>query len=319
MTISRAVRGTLTGVAAALIAVLPVAATPAAMAAPSIGVLHQAPVGAGFTLQAAPNARDIGGVSANGGKIKAGLVYRTDALNRLTDADQQTLTAAGVAEVIDFRSPTERAASPDKIPASIPAKQLAVYDPNNDFYVFFGKAVQGGPELQKQLLGDGKGAQYMRDYYRWMVTDPTARAQFSQALGDIANTSGAVLYHCTAGKDRTGWMTAILMSILGTPSNAIYDNYLLSNDRLAGANKATLDALVAQGLVTDRTLFEPVLGVSRDFLEAAFSQASQSFGSMDKFVSEGLGIDAATVKKLQDKLIEKGAGTGSFDTGSFGK
>ncbi|MEV6771675.1 tyrosine-protein phosphatase [Nocardia sp. NPDC051030] len=313
MTISRAVRGTLTGVAAALIAVLPVAATPVAMAAPAISILHQAPIGADFKLQAAPNARDIGGVSATSGTIKSGLVYRTDALNRLTDADQQTLTTAGVTEIIDFRSPTERGANPDKVPSSIPVKSLPVFDPNNDFYAFFAKVVQGGPTVQQQLLGDGKGAQYMRDYYRWMITDPTARGQFAQALQDIANSSGAVLYHCTAGKDRTGLMTAILMTILGTPSGQIYTNYLASNDRLAASNKATLDALVAQGLVTDRTLFDPVLGVQRDFLEASFDQAAKSFGSMELFISNGLGIDNLTIKKLQDKLIEKGGvGTGSF-------
>ncbi|WP_162958238.1 tyrosine-protein phosphatase [Nocardia yunnanensis] len=314
MTLSRAARGTLTGLAAALIAVVPVALTPAVQAAPASSILRQAPVGADFKLQAAPNARDIGGTPAAGGKIKPGLVFRTDALNRLTDADKQTLVSAGITKIIDFRSPTERAANPDQLPASIPEDSLPVYDPDNDFYLFFAKAVQGGPAVQQEMLGDGKGAQYMRDYYKWMVTDPTARNQFATALKDIAGGSGAVLYHCTAGKDRTGWMTAILMHILGTPEGSIYDNYLASNDRLAASNKATLDALVAQGKVTDRSLFEPVLGVSRDYLAASFVQAVQSYGSIDRFVSDGLGLDSATLDALRAKLIEKGG----LSTGSFG-
>ncbi|MFE3190420.1 tyrosine-protein phosphatase [Nocardia sp. NPDC059240] len=315
MTISRAVRGTLTGVAAALIAAVPITLTPAVQAAPTSSILRQAPVGADFKLQAAPNARDIGGVAANNGvaKIKSGVVFRTDALNRLTAADQQTLVAAGVTKVIDFRSPTERAASPDVLPGSIPEESLPVYDPNNDFYLFFAKLVQGGPTVQQQQLGDGKGAEYMRNYYKWMVTDSTARTQFATALKEIANAPGAILYHCTAGKDRTGWMTAILMSILGTPDAAIYDNYLLSNDRLAASNKATLDGLVAKGLVTDPSLFTPVLGVQSDYLAAAFGQAVQSYGTMNAFVSQGLGLDGATVGKLQAKLIEQGGiGAGPF-------
>ncbi|WP_309230955.1 tyrosine-protein phosphatase [Nocardia sp. SYP-A9097] len=304
MTISRAVRGTLTGVAAALIAVFPATITPA-VAAP-ISVV-QSPKGTSLELSTAPNARDIGGIPTQqgGGKIRDGLVYRADALNRLTAADQQALVAAGITEVIDFRSPTERGANPDQLPSSIPAQSLPVYDPNNDFYVFFGKAVQGGPALQQQLLGDGKGAQYMRDYYRWMITDATARTQFGTALKEIANASGAVLYHCTAGKDRTGWMTAILMSALNVPKGQIYNNYLASNDNLAAANKATLDGLVAKGLVTDPSLFEPVLGVDSSFLDASFDQVQQSFGSFDNFLTQGLGIDSATRDALSAKLLDK--------------
>ncbi|WP_405491041.1 tyrosine-protein phosphatase [Nocardia sp. NBC_00511] len=313
MTISRAVRGTLTGAAAALIAITPMTLAPAAFAAP-VSIVHQAPAPS-FGLQAAPNARDIGGVAAMNGSIKSGLVFRSDALNRLTAADQQSLVTAGITKIIDFRSPTERAANPDQ-PGSVPVESLPVYDPNNDFYVFFGKVVQGGPTVQQQQLGDGKGAAYMENYYRWMVTDDTARAQFSTALKEIANTGGGVLYHCTAGKDRTGWMTAILMTILGTPQNNIYDNYLASNDRLAASNKATLDALVSQGLVTDRSLFTPVLGVQRSFLDAAFTQAVASYGSIQNFISNGLGIDADTYKALQTKLIAQGASSGSSGLGT---
>ncbi|MBL1078479.1 tyrosine-protein phosphatase [Nocardia sp. 2] len=311
----KAVRGTLIGAAAALITLVPVVATPA-LAAPDTHVLHQAPA-TGLVLTAAPNARDIGGTAATGGSIKNGLVYRSDALNRLTDADQASL-AANVTTVIDFRSPTERQVNPNKIPAGVTVKELPVYDPGNDFYLFFAQTVQGGPAVQQQVLGDGKNIQLMQDYNRWFVTDASSRAQFGTALHEIANASGAVLFHCTQGKDRTGLMTAILMGILGTPETQIYNNYLLSNDKLAAGNKAMLDALVAQGLIQDRTLFEPVLGVQREFLAAALDQIKQSYGSMDAFVTNGLGVDAATQTKLRDKLIQKGGiGTGSFDTGTF--
>ncbi|MEU0540496.1 tyrosine-protein phosphatase [Nocardia sp. NPDC005978] len=316
MTISRAVRGTLTGVAAALIAVLPATATPA-LSAPNVSILQQAPVSAAFSLQTAPNARDIGGLVATGGKVKSGLVYRTDALNKLTEADQQTLISAGVTKVIDFRAPSESSSAPDKLPASIPGVAYPIWDPNNDFYTFFATIIAGGPDVQADKLGNGKNVQYMADYYRWMVTDATARAQLSAALKDIANADGAVLYHCTAGKDRTGVMTATLLSILGTPQNQIYGNFLESNDRLAATNKATLDYLVSSGRVTDRTLFEPLLGVQKEFLDAFMNQAVASYGSFPVFVSNGLGIDDATFKKITGRLIDKGGNTGSFGTGSF--
>jgi protein-tyrosine phosphatase len=167
------------------------------------------------------------------------------------------------------------------------------------------RLIQAGPAAQQEALGDDKAAEIMRDYYAWFVSNPTARAQFAKAFTDIATAQGAVLYHCTAGKDRTGWMTAILMSALDVPKGQIYNDFLDSNDNLAAGNKALLDGLVAQGLVTDRALWEPILGVQREFLDAAFDQVQTSYGSFDRFLSDGLGIDGATLDALKAKLLTK--------------
>ncbi|MFI1913547.1 tyrosine-protein phosphatase [Nocardia sp. NPDC020380] len=301
MTISRVVRGTLTGVAAALIAVSPVTLTPA-LAAPAAPMM-QSSQGNVMGLSGAPNARDLGGIHVDGGDIKAGTVFRSDALNALTSDDQQKLVSAGIVKIIDFRSPTEAAASPDQVPSSIPDEPLPIYDPANDFYVFVSKAIEGGPTVQQQELGDGKGRQIMIDYYKWMVTDATARGQFAATLKEIAGDNGPVMYHCSAGKDRTGWMTAILLQALGASKLDIYANYLESNDLLAASNKAEMDALVAKGLVTDPKLFDPILGVDASFLNAADEQVRQSFGSFDNFLSQGLGIDSGTVSALKAKLL----------------
>ncbi|WP_245720243.1 tyrosine-protein phosphatase [Nocardia uniformis] len=303
MTISRAVRGTVTGLAAALIAVFPATLTPAAADIP-ISVL-QSPKSGSLEISA-PNARDLGGypTQGGGGKIKPGSVYRADALNKLTAADQQALVTAGITKVIDFRSPVERDQNPDQLPGSIPAVHLPIYDPANDFYVFFGKLVQGGPEMQQEVLGNGGGAKYMSDYYAWMISDATARSQFAAAFTEIADSPGPVLYHCTAGKDRTGLMSAILMSALGVPRGQIYNDFLASNANLAASNQATKDYLVSTGKVTDPSLFDSVLGVSREFLDSAFNQIDASYGSFDNFLSSGLGIDAATVDAVKAKLLD---------------
>ncbi|MFI2283530.1 tyrosine-protein phosphatase [Nocardia beijingensis] len=299
--ISRAVRGAVTGVAAALIAVSP--STTIALASP--GLVHTVH-DRSMQLSAAPNARDIGDYPTQGnGKLRTGVVFRTDALDKLTAADQQKLVSSGITAVIDFRSPNESGANPDKLPASIPTLARPVYDPGNDFYLLVGKAVQGGPAVQQQMLGDGKAAGIMRDYYRWMVTDAGARAQFGTAIRDVANANGPVLFHCTAGKDRTGWMTAILMTALGVPKGQVYKDYLESNDNLAAGNKALMDGLVAKGLVTDPALFDPILGVRAEYLDAAFDQAAASFGSFDRFVSDGLGVDGATLEALRTKLLPR--------------
>ncbi|MGA4787811.1 tyrosine-protein phosphatase [Nocardia sp. AB354] len=307
MPISHVLRGSVAGLAAALIAVLPAATTPAFAAPP---LVHTAPATSDQQQSlgiSAPNARDIGGYPTQhgGGKIRFGLVYRSDALNRLTPADQQKLASLQIGKAIDFRSPNEMKAAPDQLPSSIPYSAQSVWDPNNDFYLMVSSIIAGGPQVQQDKLGDGKAAQIMRDYYRWLVTDGSARAQFASALKEIANSPNAVLYHCTSGKDRTGWMTAILMSALDVPKGQIYKDYLASNDYLAASNKAQMDALVQRGLVTDPSLFEPILGVQADYLDASFDQVQQSYGSFDRFLSDGLGVDSATVDALKAKLLDK--------------
>ena len=303
MTFSHTARGVFAASAAVLVGVLPLAAAPAP-AGPAIPVL-EAPTQAdrALGLPHAPNARDIGGYPMRGGnKVRSGVVYRADALANLDSGEQQRLVDLGITRVIDFRSPTEVSQGQDRLPAGVQRTEYPVYDAQNDLYVMMSGLLAGGPQAQEEALGEGRGAEYMRNYYRWLVTDATARSQFAAALRDIATEPGAVLYHCTAGKDRTGWLTAILMSALGVPEGQIYQDYLRSNDNLAAGNKALMDTLTQQGLVEDPTLWEPVLGVHRDFLNAAFDQVRRSFGSMDNFLGSGLGADNATLDALRTKL-----------------
>ncbi|WP_406229568.1 tyrosine-protein phosphatase [Nocardia sp. NBC_01009] len=306
MTLSRALRGALVATAATLVGIFPATVVPVLSAPATAAPMLQSPGQHDrlLGLPHAPNARDIGGYPAKGGgKLRSGVVFRTDALAKLDDGEQQKLVSLNIGQVIDFRSPIETGRDPDRLPASIRRTEQPVYDPANDFYVMVSRLIQAGPAAQQEALGNGKSAEIMRTYYRWFVTDPTARAQFGAAFKDIATAPGAVLYHCTAGKDRTGWMTAILMSALDVPKGQIYNDFLDSNDNLAAGNKALLDALVAQGLVTDRSLWEPIVGVQRDFLDAALDQVRQSYSSFDSFLSDGLGIDDATLAALKAKLL----------------
>lgn len=319
MTISRAVRGTVASVAAALLAAFPAAVT--ATAAPPTVMLRTPLLTKADTLGiSAPNARDVGGYSAQSGNktVRTGVVYRSDALDKLTAADQQKLVSLGLSEVLDLRSPNEVAANPDKLPGSIPRTELPIYDPANDFYVMINQIIGGGPTVQQDKLGNGKAAQIMRDYYRWFVTDATTRGQFAAAIRAIADSDGPIMYHCTSGKDRTGVTTAILFSILGVSRDQIMEDYLVSNDRLAASNKATLDYLVSRGLIQDRTLLEPIMGVQADFLEAFFDQVSKSYTNMEQFVMRGLGIDAATVATLQNKLLQQTGGMPTIPNPPYG-
>ncbi|MED5800614.1 tyrosine-protein phosphatase [Gordonia sp. Z-3] len=269
-------------------------ATPVASAAP--------PAGASIGISAA-NARDIGGyVTRNGSVVRTGVVYRSNALNTLTDVDKQKLTRLGVTHIIDVRSPNEVAANPDNLPPVRYTKR-PIWNPADDFYVRVNRIIGAGPAAQREALGSGKAAQMMRDYYRWMVTDPAARHQMGATLRDIATVPTPLLIHCTSGKDRTGLTSAVLLTLLGVPEPAVYEDFLTSNDRLADGNAAQMKALVDHGLVSDPSLFAPILGVQRDFLEASFDQMRRSYGSFQRYLSRGLGLDIPTIRALSTRML----------------
>lgn len=278
-----------------------------------------APVaGASIGISAA-NARDVGGYATrDGSTVRTGFVYRSNALNTLTDADKQKLVALGITDIVDVRSPNEVAASPDSLPPVRYTKR-PIWDPDNDFYLTVNRIIGSGPAAQQQALGGGKAARMMQDYYRWMITDAAARRQVGSTLRDIATSSTPLLFHCTSGKDRTGLISAVLLTALGVPERTVFQDYLASNSRLAASNQAQMKYLVDRGLVTDPALFTPVLGVQRDFLAASFDQIRRSYGSFDRFLDRGLGVDAVTVKALRAKMLRRGGLPplfGSLDGGS---
>ncbi|WAC53977.1 tyrosine-protein phosphatase [Gordonia sp. SL306] len=117
--------------------------------------------------------------------VHTGVVYRSNALNTLTDVDKQKLVALGVTDIVDVRSPNEVAASPDGLPPLRYIKQ-PIRDPDNDFYLTVNRIIGSGPAAQQQALGGAKAVRMMQDYYRWMITDAAARRQVGSTLRDIA-------------------------------------------------------------------------------------------------------------------------------------
>jgi protein-tyrosine phosphatase len=113
-----------------------------------------------------------------------------------------------------------------------------------------------------------------------------------------------VLYHCTAGKDRTSWMTAIVLTALGVHRADVMDDYLLSNLFLRVSNEKLLADLAKAGMMRDPGLLRPLLEQRPAYLEAAFDEAGRRFGSFGDFLAEGLGADDAMLQALRDDLLE---------------
>src|SRR5262249_39063314 len=131
----------------------------------------------------------------------------------------------------------------------------------------------------------------MQDGERQMVLSDSGRASYRALLTDIANSRGVQMFHCSAGKDRTGWGTATLLSILGVPRAPIVHDSLLSNDSRSPPTAAPLAAMPAAA----QPIYAPLLGVSKSFLQAGFDQVDETYGSMDAYATKGLHLSAKTI------------------------
>jgi len=283
-------------------------------------------------LQGAVNARDLGGYRTGEGRtVRHGVALRADALNRLTDDDLAMLAGSGLRRVIDLRSLDEvREAGPDRIPglptAEISAAEysatpvtvepstpdgltlhhLPVFAADFDIYVALRKALADrNADKQRALLGDGKAEQMMLSLYRWFVTDPVARGRFATVLRLLAAPDGPpVLFHCSAGKDRTGWVAALLLTALGVDRETVFEDYLLTNTRSAALIERVVDSFGTRGLMKEPALLLPIFRADRGYLEAAFEEVATGWASFEKFWQDGLGLDDDVLDGLRSNLLQ---------------
>ncbi|MEU6314451.1 tyrosine-protein phosphatase [Streptomyces sp. NPDC047014] len=288
-------------------AALTLAALPAAAqaAAPAAAPQQQAGPARQIVLQGAVNVRDLGGERTwTGGQVRQGLVYRSDALGRLTDADLTTLAGLGLSKVVDFRIPAEvQYDGPDRLPAGLSATARPVSDLG--LYATLVTAIgSGDPEVQERMLGGGRAEAYMRDIYRTFVTSPENRAQFAATLREIADgRQGPVLYHCTSGKDRTGWLSWVLLRALAVPEESAGRDYLASNTYRAAYDARVREGLRQSGRMRNPELLIPLQEVRQDYLDAAITQLEADYGGLYGYLTEGLGLDLRTLARLQAKLV----------------
>ncbi|NEB82367.1 tyrosine-protein phosphatase, partial [Streptomyces sp. SID14478] len=255
-------------------------------------------------LQGAVNVRDIGGYRAAGGRVRYGLAYRADALSKLTDADVTALGKLKLRQVVDFRVPLEvQYDGADRLPAGVPGISRAVTD--NGLYAQILAAIgSGDPAKQEEMLGNGKAAAFMRGVYPAFVSSADNRGQFAATLHDLAyGGRGALLYHCTSGKDRTGWTTYVLLRLLGVSERTAVADYLASNTFRAAADAKLRDGLKQSGTMQNPDLLIPLQEVRTEYLAAALDQVRRDYGSLGRYVAEGLRVDRRTAALLHARLV----------------
>jgi protein-tyrosine phosphatase len=260
-----------------------------------------------LSLQKAPNARDLGGyVGAGGRRVRSGLLFRADSLHRLSDDDLGVLADLKLSCLIDMRSPHEVVSvGADRLPTPPPAQlvSLPLHDPEAKIFVSVGVLLGRSTDADLPIADSATAEQLMRRLYQWFVSSPLARQTFAAAVRLIADPGALpLMFHCTAGKDRTGWLSAIVLSALGVDRDQVTADYLLTEQFNAGSNEYMLSVLAKR--MIDPLAAVPLLQARREYLEAAFAEADVLFAGMDRYLREGLRLDEATLFALRSHLLE---------------
>lgn len=250
-----------------------------------------------IVLDKADNFRDLAGdgeayKTKEGRVLNKGIVFRSNALE-LSEQDQKKIADLDLRNIYDLRTPGEIKLNPDSpIPgAQWENRNLLGWDDVESVRTGFTER----PE--KTLAG-------AEEIYRLISNDQHARQEIGTLLRSIADSDGAQVFHCSGGKDRTGWVSAILLHIAGVPRDVIVQDFLLSNDYSVMSIKQSFDKTVDKKGVQAALAFAPFMGVQENWIEISFAEAEKSFGSMDEYITKGLNVSPEYQQKIKDKLLK---------------
>src|SRR5262245_36041703 len=254
-------------------------------------------------IATAPNLRDLGGWrTGDGAVVRHGVVYRSAELAKLHGDDLVAFAALGIRTVYDLRTSAERAIQPDHLPAGVQLTVLDVLaDETGAAPAQLAEALRD-PQTAAAALGDGKARALFVGAYRDLVTLPSAVDAYRRLFTELADEQHRpALFHCTTGKDRTGWAAAALLMLLGVSDDDVMADYLLTNDELLPQLQPIFDRFAAAG--GDPSILYPVLGVEAAYLEASIDHMHITYGDIHGYFNRGLAIPDATLEQLRDALV----------------
>jgi protein-tyrosine phosphatase len=156
------------------------------------------------------------------------------------------------------------------------------------------------PRAAAAALGGGKAQELFVGAYRDLVTLPSAISGYRQLFFGLADEQHRpALFHCTTGKDRTGWAAAALLMLLGVSDDDVMADYLLTNDELLPQLQPIFERFQAAG---GPAVLRPVLGVDASYLEASIDQMHTTYGDIHGYLSRGLTLPDAVLQRLRDAL-----------------
>ncbi|PMC62342.1 protein-tyrosine-phosphatase [Corynebacterium xerosis] len=256
------------------------------------------------TVESTRNFRDVAGPTteplrnADGRVVRHGLAYRSNKLTNPTDEELGRMVGAGITRVVDMRNIRERSEQPDRLPAGVDYQVADVVDVSQGVWFDENPALTVGPSLGAELpplaktvvdadpadrdevFDDAMGDLGQLLGYQLMVTNSSSQRAFGDLLRALAYEDGAVVFHCSAGKDRTGIGAAYLLRILDVPMAEIDADFLASDQYLGRKNSVRLE-----------------------WLHATWETIDRNYGSFEAYVRGPLGLSEADIEVIRAKYL----------------
>ena len=237
-------------------------------------------------LQGASNFRDLGGYAGLQGRpLRWRRLFRSDHLGALTPSDQSALAGLGVGRVCDFRGAEERLAAPCAVPGAVvhalPIEPTVVQRLTE-------RLAAGATLSPLEMVG------LMQQTYRDFVHHNTPR--FAALFAHLLDKDEPLVFHCTAGKDRTGFAAAMILMSLGVPRSVVMEDYLLTN--------ALLKVPPQVGSALPDDVRAVLYRVQADFLNAALDVVDRDHGGVDAYLTQGLHLGKPERERLAELYLD---------------
>ncbi len=251
------------------------------------------------------NFRGIGGLpTVDGRTTVGGLLWRSGHLAAATDVDRSRLEALAVRTVVDLRTEDDIAADgPDRLPDGVVGRPVPIPDDAGagaDIRAMIGR---GDEDEMRAVWSDGRALDIAVRGAAMMVTEPGRVATFAEVFSVVGDPDNwPLVWHCSAGKDRAGWVGTALLLLLGVERSAVVAHYLESN---RGAERRVA-GLVEAGWATPAAveLMRPFIEVSPEAVAAQMAAVDDHWGGPEAMFRDGFGVDDGWIARLRESLLD---------------
>lgn len=270
--------------------------------------MHKPEPGAMIPFSHAVNFRELGGYpAADGRHIRYGQFYRGGCLAELdTPADRALLESFSLKMILDLRSAGEAAAQPDPVPPGVEYVRISGMNAGGE--VDYSPAGMQTTELTADMLeravdAAAQGLLPLNDAYRNILLN---NAAYHFLVRCMVENRTPILFHCTAGKDRTGMAAVLILLLLGVDRKTAVADYALTNVY----RKDKIDAFIAKFSVL--TAHRPELadfvahieGVNPAMAEQAIDAVLEKYGTLDRYFAAEYCLDTQAIRELRDFYLE---------------
>lgn len=248
-----------------------------------------------------PNLHDVGAVSGVPIPLRTGVLFRSADLAG-TNGSSAAVRELGVRTIVDLRTEAERQSRPNVVPDSVRTVVADVLADDRSAVPAVARSAFEDPLASARHLRADDVEQHMLNSYESFVTLPSARRAYATLFRQLAHADGTpLLFHCAAGKDRTGWATAVVHQLVGLSPEQTMEAYLSVRESVLTLYRPLIDRFERAGGHVDAIL--PFVDVRPAYLNAAIASMTTNFGDVRGYLSDGLGLDDTTVGDVLSAMV----------------